>query len=131
VWDGALNLAESLGVDRTKDFVFRTATNIGIESLSDGDEELVNTLTAYGPGDGINRMVVTLTDEQSILTYGPYPNREPVEFNVETYAELLQKAQEYLEEHSQPKTRIRHPVVCEYDREPEYGLGDRVRVAGS
>ena len=129
VWDGALNLAESLGVDRAKEFVFRAATNIEIESLSDGDDELVNILTAYGPGDGINRMVVTLTDAQSILTYGPYPNREPIEFNAETYDELLQKAQEYLEEHSQPKPEFAIQVVCEYDREPEYGLGDRVRVA--
>ena len=66
-------------------------------------------------------MAVTLTDEQSVSTYGPYPNRELVEFNVETYDELLQKAQEYLEEHSQPKPEFAIQVVCEYDREPNTG----------
>jgi len=33
VWDGALNLAESLGVDRTKDFIFRNRGNVEITQL--------------------------------------------------------------------------------------------------
>ena len=70
VWDGALNLAEALGVDRTKDFVFRAGTNIEIQTLGDGDDELVNILTAYGPGQGINRMEITLRDEASIAEFG-------------------------------------------------------------
>jgi len=129
VWDGALNVAENMGVDRTKDFVFRTGTNIEIASLGDGDDSLVNILTAQGPGRGINRLEITLRDEDSIAEYGPYPNREPVEFNVETLAELQQKAQEYLEEHSTPQMDFRITAEFPYGREPDYGLGDKVRVA--
>ena len=129
VWDGALNVAENMGVDRTKDFVFRTGTNIEIASLGDGDDSLVNILTAQGPGRGINRLEITLRDEDSIAEYGPYPNREPVEFNVETLAELQQKAQEYLVEHSTPRMDFAITVVFEHGQEPDYGLGDTVRVA--
>lgn len=129
VWDGALNVAENMGVDRTKDFVFRTGTNIEIASLGDGDDSLVNILTAQGPGRGINRLEVVLRDEASIQEYGPYPNREPVEFNIETLAELQQKAQEYLDEHSTPQMDFAITVVFEHGQEPDYGLGDTVRVA--
>ena len=52
VWDETLNLAEALGVDRTKDFVLRAGTNIEIQTLGDSDGDLVNILTAYGPGAG-------------------------------------------------------------------------------
>src|SRR5690606_24529944 len=62
VWNGALNIAEALGVDRTKDFVFRAGSNIKLQTLGDGDGDLVNILTAYGPGRGINRMEITLRD---------------------------------------------------------------------
>ena len=129
VWDGALNVAENMGVDRTKSFVFRTGTNIEIASLGDGDDSLVNILTAQGPGRGINRLEITLRDEASIQEYGPYPNREPVEFNIETLAELQQKAQEYLDEHSTPQMDFAITVVFEHGQEPNYGLGDTVRVA--
>ncbi len=129
VWDGALNVAENMGVDRTKDFVFRTGTNIEIASLGDGDDSLVNILTAQGPGRGINRLEITLRDEASIQKYGPYPNREPVEFNIDTLAELQQKAQEYLDEHSTPQMDFAITVDFEHGQEPNYGLGDTVRVA--
>ena len=71
VWNGALNVAENIGVDRTKDFVFRAGTNIEIASLGDGDDSLVNILTAQGPGRGINRLEITLRNEDSIAEYGP------------------------------------------------------------
>lgn len=129
VWDGALNLAESIGSDRTKDFVFRNGSNVEIATLSDGDEGLVNILTAHGPGRGINRLEITLREEDSIQEYGPYPNRETVEFNVATLAELTQKAQEYLDEHSLPKMDFAITALFKYGQEPEYGVGDKVRVA--
>src|SRR5690606_18396320 len=73
VHDGKLYLGEGQGEDRRDDFVLRAGTNMQIESLGDVDEEMVNILTAYGPGDGINRMQVVLRDEASIAAYGPYP----------------------------------------------------------
>src|SRR5690606_23676788 len=63
VWNGALSVAESLGVNRTADFVLRGGTNMEITSLGDDDSELCNILTAYGPGQGINRLEVTLRDD--------------------------------------------------------------------
>jgi hypothetical protein len=127
VWDGALNIAEALGVDRTKDFVFRAGSNIKIQTLGDGDGDLVNILTAYGPGRGINRMEITLRDEASIAEFGEYPLA--MEFDAETLDELEQKAQEFLSEHNTPKTQFEVAVAFDHDKEPDYGLGDKVRVA--
>ena len=127
VVNGALNIAENLGVDRTKDFVFRAGSNIEIQTLGDGDDDLVNILTAYGPGRGINRMEITLRDEASIAEYGEYP--AAVEFDAEKLDELEQKAQEFLSEHNSPKTQFEIAVAFEHDKEPDYGLGDKVRVA--
>ena len=132
VWNGALSIAKNIGVDRTKDFVLRAGTNIEITALGDSDDELVNVLTAYGPGRGINRMEITLRDENSIGNdefpgYGEH--HLAMEFDVETLAELEQKAQEFLSEHNTPKTQFEVAVVFDHDKEPDYGLGDKVRVA--
>ena len=127
VWDGALNITEALGTDRTRDFVFRAGTNIEIQTLGDGDGELANILTAYGPGRGINRMEITLRDEASIAEFGEYPLA--MEFDVEKLSELEQKAQEFLDEHNLPKTQFEVAVAFDHDKEPDYGLGDKVRVA--
>lgn len=127
VWNGALNIAEALGVDRTKDFVFRAGTNIEIQTLGDGDDELCNVLTAYGPGQGINRMEITLRDEASIAEFGEYPLA--MEFDAEKLDDLQDKAQEFLDEHNSPKTQFEVFVAFDHDREPDYGLGDKVRVA--
>lgn len=127
VVNGALSIAENLGTDRTKDFVLRAGTNMEITSLGDDDEELVNILTAYGPGSGINRMEITLRDEESITRFGEYPLA--MEFNAGTLTELQDKAQEFLSEHNSPKTQFEIAVAFEHDKEPDYGLGDKVRVA--
>lgn len=127
VWGGALNLAESLGFDRTRDFVLRSGTNMEIVNLGDGDGELVNILTAYGPGRGINRMEVTLRDEASIQEYGPYPLA--MEFDAVTLPELQTKAQQFLGEHNSPLTSFGVTATFDREREPDYGLGDKVRVA--
>jgi len=127
VWDGALNLAENLGVDRTKDFTFRAGTNIEITTLSDGDEDLCNVLTAYNKGQGLNSLELTLTDHDSLADYGPYPRA--VEFDVETYEDLETQASEYLTEHSRPTPQYAIAVAFDAGKEPEYGVGDLVQVA--
>src|SRR5690606_20950660 len=127
VWNGALSVAEALGTDRTRDFVFRGGSNIEVVALGDDDDELVNVLTAYSPGQGINRMEITLRDEASINEYGEYP--AAVEFDVETSSELEDKAVEFLAEHNVPQTQFEVVVAFEYGQEPDYGLGDKVLVA--
>lgn len=127
VWNGALNAAEALGVDRTKDFVFRAGSNIEIQTLGDSDGEMVNALTAYGPGSGINRLEITLRDEASIVEFGAYPLA--MQFDVEKLDELQQKAQEFLDENNSPKMQFEIAVAFDHEKEPDYGLGDRVRVA--
>jgi hypothetical protein len=127
VVNGALSIAENLGVDRTKEFVLRAGTNMEITALGDDDGELCNVLTAYSPGRGINRMEITLRDEASIAEYGEYP--AAVEFDVTTLAELQAKAQEYLDTHNTPAVAFEVFAAFDHEHEPEYGLGDIVRVA--
>lgn len=127
VLDGALNLAESLGADKTRDFVLRNSTNMEIQTFGDDDDNLVNVLTAYGPGQGINRLQINLKDDESIARYGIYP--QSVQFEVEALADLQQKAQEYLEEHGSPRLQFEVAAIFDHEREPDYGLGDMVRVA--
>lgn len=127
VINGTINLAKKLGVDRTKDFVFRASTNMEVLNLGDDDSDLVNVLTAYGPGSGINRLQTTLRDFASISDYGEYPGS--VEFEADSLEKLLEKADEYLKEHNQPKMRFEIATIFPYGEEPEYGLGDTVKVA--
>lgn len=129
VLDGQLSIAENLGADRSNEILLRSGTNMEVTSLGDDDEDLVNILRATGPGRGINRLEITLRDEASIAELGPYPNREPVEFEVDSLAELQDKAQDYLDAHNTPKTHFEVFVAFDHEMEPEYGLGDVVRVA--
>jgi len=39
------------------------------------------------------------------------------------------KAQEYLDAHNNPKTHFEVFAAFDFEHEPEYGLGDKVRVA--
>jgi len=127
VWNGALSIAESLGVNRVAEFVLRTGTNIEVTSLGDDDSELCNILTATGPGQGINRLEVTLRDDESIGAYGDYP--QAVEFDASTLTELEAAAQDYLDTHNTPKTHFSVRAAFDCENEPQYGLGDVVRVA--
>jgi hypothetical protein len=127
VWNGALSIAQALGVDRTADFVLRGGTNMEIVGLGDDDSELCNDLIAYGPGQGLNRLEITLKDDQSISAYGKHP--EAMEFDVDTLSELEDAAQEYLDTHNTPKTHFEVRAAFDYDHEPEYALGDVVCVA--
>ena len=52
-----------------------------------------------------------------------------MEFDVEKLSELEQKAQEFLDENNSPKTQFEITVSFGYGKEPDYGLGDKVRVA--
>ena len=127
VINGALSIADNLGADRTNDFVLRGGTNMEITSLGDEDEELCNVLTAYGPGRGINRLEITLRDDASIAQYGEYPRA--VEFDANTLAELQTKAQGYLDTHNTPTVAFDVFAAFDHEHEPDYGLGDVVRVA--
>ncbi len=127
VGQGVLVLSEKLGSDRTNEFILRNGTNTIIERLSDGDGELCNILTAYGAGSGIDRVMIELRDEESVAKYGPYP--KPVEFEAEDIAELRAQAEEYLEEHSEPKSDFKVRAVFAEGEEPAWHVGDLVRVA--
>lgn len=127
VWDGTLNLAENLGVDRTKDFIFRAGSNIEITTLNDGDENLCNILTAYNQGQGLNALELTLTDQDGLADYGPYP--KAMEFDAETIEDLETQAMDYLAEYAQPTPQYAIAVAFDVDKEPEYGVGDLVQVA--
>ena len=81
--------------------------------MGDDDGELCNVLTAYGPGQGINRMEITLRDEASIAEFGEYPLA--MEFEVESLAELQQKAQDFLDENNSPKTQFEVAVVFDHE----------------
>jgi hypothetical protein len=130
VVDGQLNLAPQIGADRRSEFVFREGTNTRIDRLRDDDSELTNVLYAVGPGDGLNRMQLVLRDEGSIAAYDVHP--KTVEFDVDTEADLVAKAQTYLEEHRSPvqgfDIQDQFAALGSSYVRPEYGAGDRVRV---
>lgn len=125
-YPATLEIAPRLGEDRTNEFTLRSGKNMEINRLNDDDEELCNILVAQGEGDGINRIEVRLIDQESFDEYGPYERVE--EFPVTTQAELITAAQEYLDEHANPKPNFECTAVFPYGDEPEYGVGDLVQV---
>lgn len=128
VRNGKLDLAEKIGQDRTNSVLLRAGTNMNVVNLSEGDDELVNIVTALGPGDGINRLQIVRIHEESVKRFGPYPGTH--EFpQVSTLAELAAAADDWLDERAAIQPAYRVDVVYPYGQEPEYGVGDRVRVA--
>ena len=125
--EGELNVAESLGEDRTDGFVLRAGTNMNIEGLSDNDDELVNVLTAVGDGDGINRPMITIRDNDSIEEYDEYPRYQEFK-EVTDITELEEKANEYLEVSKLPVQGFRVTAVFSPENEPEFGYGDKIKV---
>ena len=128
VKDGKLNIAKEMGEDRTASVLLRAGTNMTVQTLSEGDDELVNVLVAYGPGEGINRLQVTRRHEESIAKYGEHRGVQTFE-GAKTLADLIQAADDYLDEHAVPVPAYRVDVHYPYGTEPEYGCGDYVRVA--
>jgi len=124
---GELHLAPQIGEDRTNQFVLRSGTNMDIDTLGDDDDELVNVLTAYGPGDGINRLMTVKRDPESIAVYGEYPGTVTFD-DVSTLAELETAAEEYLASHNVPKQSFRVRAVFTPEEEPMFRAGDVVRV---
>ena len=127
VHNNVLSIQERIGVDRTNGVLLRQGTNMEIMSIGDGDEELVNVLTARGTGQGINRIQVVLQDEESIEKFGYYPMA--MDFDTDSLPELLTKAQNYLDKYKTPKSHFEVTAVFEYGNEPTLDLGDQVRVA--
>lgn len=80
--------------------------NCTIDEIRDTDTELFNVVRAVGPGDGINRMVVTVWDDDSIATYGAREvvQQFPLAVDVE---DLEEKALEFLEGHKSPQQEVR------------------------
>src|SRR5690606_2086857 len=66
-------------------------------------------------------------DKASIAAYGPYPRAKefPAAADID---DLIQQAQEWLDEHKSPMNAFSVMAVFPPDEEPEYGLGDMVRV---
>src|SRR5690606_31875139 len=120
---------KEMGQDRTSSVLLRAGTNINIQSLSRGDEELHNIITAVGPGQGINRLQITRMHEASVAEFGPHPAPGPIEFDVSTLQDLVDAADEYLEQHGWPVPALRVTVTYPYGTEPALGVGDYVRVA--
>lgn len=96
-------------------------------TLTDGAEGFATSLTARGPGTGINRMQVTVRNETAITKYGL---REAVEDFPDAVdaADLLAKAQARLAEVSDPAKFQQLTVRVSGHTEP-FKLGQRVRVS--
>lgn len=98
VYSNNIYLADRLGNDLTDSFVFKKNENIKITQLSDSDDDLVNILHANGNGDGIDRLSITVEDEESVSLYGAYPHT--MSFDTDDFDELTTLAEDYLEKHS-------------------------------
>lgn len=96
-------------------------------TLTDGAEGFATSITARGPGTGINRMQVTVRNETAITKYGL---REAVEDFPDAVdaADLLAKAQARLAEVSDPAKFQQLTVRVSGHTEP-FKLGQRVRVS--
>lgn len=79
--------------------------NANLNNLRVVDDELFNRIIAFGPGDGINRVSVTVEDASSISRYGL---RERVETFVDaTSRDNLQTlATAFLDDHKEPVTEM-------------------------
>lgn len=126
VFNGVLTVAEGIGTDRSSSVLMREVTNVAIEDLSDSDDEIWNVITAVGSGSGINRLQVTVEDGESIDSYGAREIR--IQHDTEDLTELTDFANDYLDEHKQPSYSWKVRVAYPYGEEPEYGVGDIVKV---
>lgn len=95
--------------------------NASIENITVVDDELFNRVRAFGPGDGIDRMLVTVEDSVSIAKYGV---REVIQDFPEAvdYSDLTSKAQDYLDANSEPVTEIEMTFYFDTDK----GVGGQI-----
>lgn len=101
--------------------------NLELKTLRDSDESLCNTLYAYGPGEGLARMLVVLRDAASIAAYGEYPQAQDFPTAAD-YADLQAQAQAYLDAHKTPRMELEATAVFEAGADPLLRVGDTVRV---
>lgn len=125
VLDGTLYIAEAFGSELGR--LFRNGTNIDIHQLSDGLDDVYNVLKAKGQGSGINRPMVELSDAESILEYGVIEHVE--EYDTSDITELTSLATADLNEHKDAKPTWKLNTLFPYGEEPDFGIGDIVKVA--
>ena len=121
-----LSIAETFGENLTDSVMLRKGTNMEINNLGDDDGDLVNILTAYGEGDGINRISTTIRDGQSIEDFGEYTDTE--EFETNNLAELTSMAQDYINANNTPVTSFDIDAKFDPGNEPNYKYGDKVKI---
>lgn len=102
--------------------------NLELKTLRDSDESLCNVLHAYGPGEGLARMLVVLRDAASIAAYGEYPQAQDFPTAAD-YADLLTQAQAYLDAHKTPRMELEAAAAFPAGSDPALRVGDTVRVA--
>jgi hypothetical protein len=90
--------------------------NAVLNSLRTVDDELINRVRALGPGDGLNRYVLTLSDEASIALYGV---REGVQDfpSAVSVTDLMEQAEEFLSVRAKPITEV--DITFYYDIEQQ------------
>jgi hypothetical protein len=120
-----LDLAESFGVDRSDEAIFRDGDNAGIEVLRDTDDELANVLHCWGAGSGAEQLYVELQDEDSIARYGER-HADWEDSDIADIVELQAKGQEELEKRSAIKTE--YQVITTMEQLGDAWLQDSVTV---
>jgi len=79
--------------------------NAVIESITVVDDELFNRVRAFGSGDGINRMSVTVEDAISVAKYGVRETQ--IDFpDAVDFEDLEDYAEDFLEAHKEPITEM-------------------------
>lgn len=79
--------------------------NTVINNILSNDDELFNRVRAYGPGDGINRLMVTVEDSSSISDYGLRETTQSFPDAVDI-SDLTTQATEYLNSVKEPKQDV-------------------------
>lgn len=97
--------------------------NVELNYMRDDVKDLVNVLTAYGAGNGLERMTVTRRHEESIAEYGEHHGHETFSDAVDMN-DLIEKADAYLAQYAIPQFEISGSAA-----DGEYREGDTVRFA--
>jgi hypothetical protein len=120
-----LDLAESFGVDRSDEAIFRDGDNAGIEVLRDADDELANVLHCWGAGSGAEQLYMELRDAESIALYGER-HADWEASDITDMSELQTRGEEELEKRSTIKTE--YQVITTMEQLGDAWLQDSVTV---
>lgn len=124
---GVINIAASLGSDKSAQYTFHEYQHCEILEYEEDDSGLINYLVGLGTGAGLDQLEVVVQDTTSQNRYG---TRQGIyEGAVEKVeSSLSDAATAYLDEVKDPKKFIRIRVIDTPDGTWDFKAGDTIRL---